>query len=282
MTDTAQALTHTAITAKDVFQSVIPLAQAAAFNGSGSWLDSLKYIIAGLAYLVSGPIIMQEITEVIITVFHVPFFAKPYVSHVLSGAVTGVMTWTGVDPTTAIAAGGYLAGFTKLVNSSPIALDLEGKLKAELAKLQGKVPPAGGSLQCSVFALLVGLMVLGATQQAHAGITFGQVSLSPTAAPMVVSVQPFISGSFFKVSGQGVLTDENDALAGMTGLANFGPYNIGIAAAVDRDMTDAITYLAGGVICGVNPYGEVALLWRYGGAVLTYTMPIGVGAQTTP
>lgn len=139
----------------------------------------------------------------------------------------------------------------------------------------------GGGAAGKLAGLLLALL-LGASTLAHAGITFGQVSLSPTAAPMVVSVQPFVNGPAFKVSSQGILTNENDVLAGLTILANFGPYNIGLAAAGDRDVTDSITYLAGGVIAGVSPYGEVSLLGRYGGFILSYTIPLGVGAQTTP
>lgn len=125
MTGTAQALTHSA---RAIVQALAPLVQAATSNGSGSWLDSLKYIVAGLAFIVSGPILMQELTEIIIKVFKVPFFAKPYVSHLLSAGVSAIMAWTGVDSATAVAAGGYLAGLTKFVNSSPMALDLENKL----------------------------------------------------------------------------------------------------------------------------------------------------------
>ena len=137
------------------------------------------------------------------------------------------------------------------------------------------------SLKIPMILALLGVSMLFAAQ-AKAGIEFGAIAISPSAAGApVLTVQPSVSSTFYQVNG-GILTPETDAVAGIDVLINWGAYQIGAEAAFDYDSETQVDYLAAGIAAGVAPYGDVKLLWRENGLILGYSMPLGVGMQTTP
>jgi hypothetical protein len=226
------------------------------------------------------------VTEYIIAAGKVPFWAKPLIPKALSAAVSGVLMWTGVDPTTAAAAGVSLMGLVKLVNESPLAPELESKFEAERAKLLAASAPAAdqkpstsssGAETAKAIAMLlfVGAMLLG---KAHAGVSFGAVS--PTASgPRLLEFQPLVTATFYRVGAGAVLQPSIDTLGGITVTENWGNYSLGLAGALDKDTSNGNFYLAGGVVAGILPYGMVEAFWKANGCILGYTMPIGVGAS---
>lgn len=120
--------------------------------------------------------------------------------------------------------------------------------------------------------------LIGVASTASA-FSLGPISLSPTAAPLVVSIEPLVSLTSFKAGAGAVLTNESDVAGGMEFLGNWGPYHFGIAAGLDYDSTDSVKYGCAGLVIGVRGYGDAAILWRNAGALIGYAIPFGVGLK---
>lgn len=132
-------------------------------------------------------------------------------------------------------------------------------------------------------ALPLILLFLGLSSMAHAvSLSLGPISISPTAGPCVVTVIPAVEMSFYRMGAGVIFTNENDGVVGIQALLNWGQYNVGIEGAFDKDITDNVNYGAAGVVVGLQPYGQIAALWRDKGAILGYSVPltaIGISAQ---
>lgn len=127
------------------------------------------------------------------------------------------------------------------------------------------------------FLLVVGLMALGAGLKATT-LSLGPISLSPTASPVDVLVQPFVGSTFWRGESGAILNSESDVVGGFQIMAQAGPYGLGLAAAADKDLDNEVTYFAGGVAMEYMPFGEALCLWRDSGALIVLTVPWELGA----
>lgn len=107
----------------------------------------------------------------------------------------------------------------------------------------------------------------------------GSVSLgllSPTAGTLQFTVEPLVTGTFFKATSGAILTPETDAVVGAQICANWGSYYIGIAGGLDRESS--LNYGCIGVTTGYA-LGGIELLWKDDGCVVGVNIPINVGAS---
>ena len=161
----------------------------------------------------------------------------------------------------------------------PLANNTVASINAISASIQAKTaPPAAPAAKVGAF-LIFGLLTLGALAvPRHAqAFSFGQISISPSAGALKLSLEPLVSLTSFKANAGAIFTAEADAVGGAELLANFGSYHFGIAAGFDRDITDNVNYGCAGIATGVQGYGDVAILWRNSGALAGYAIPFGVG-----
>ena len=148
------------------------------------------------------------------------------------------------------------------------------------AQAQGVITQAIALAPKIATAFLLGFLTLAMAGQAKAGVgSLGLINLSPTAGAFTLTVEPLVTGTFYKATAGAILTPETDAVAGVQIAGNWGGYYVGIAGGLDREQ--ALNYGCAGVVAGYA-LGGVELLWKEDGCVVGINIPLGIGAQVTP
>ncbi len=150
-------------------------------------------------------------------------------------------------------------------------------------------PPIGAKM---VLFFALGLAALAGTVRAEANLGVGFIAVTPTSSilaapltgPLVVTLQPLYLQGFQTVGAGVTFAPEVDEVGAGAILLNWGHYNVGAAAGYDYDGANKESYGVVGIVTGVQPYGQLALLFRSTGALIGYSTPINLGAwvSTSP
>ena len=153
------------------------------------------------------------------------------------------------------------------------------KTHPALKQVETAINAALAALPKAVAVLLLMLLPLMASA---ASLNLGPVPVSPAAGSCVIVVSPILGATFWHAGAGVTLDPENDVIGGVQGCATWGAYGLGVAVAIDQDVTDNQTYGAAGVVGEFLPFGEAFALWRQSGCLLGITFPFGAGASVQP
>jgi hypothetical protein len=137
------------------------------------------------------------------------------------------------------------------------------------------------SKSTKALVMLLGFLALGAGVHATT-LSLGPISISPTAGPLNVVVQPFTGASFWRMGAGVVLHQEDDVIGGVQVMMMSGPYGFGIATGADEDVSNGTMYGIVGVAAEIVPWGEALVVWRNSGALLALTVPWQLGGNIQP
>ena len=245
-----------------------------------NWILVLHYLGIGFIGLLLVPTIQQHLIELLDNQLNIPMVFKMFVPTVFS-LILGMCTKAfGVDNATALSIAGTLAAMTHVINESPLALNLTGKLPIPLLTVAKKALDAaqtGGK----VAILLLGLLAISGALKAD-------VTPSATVAGWCAGPGVWAGSAMYRTTSGG-LTPDQSAMGGVQFAGYLGSwqdqdftptYTLGVVLGLDTQNTSnypAVGVQGGWYLNGVPVTGFVA--WRLDSQASGAMVGVGTSVQ---